>query len=263
MVFESLWKAFAALGEIKAIALGGSRASGNADERSDYDLYLYCDRLPAEQTRRDILSRHCSYIELNNRFWETEDDCTLINGVDIDILYRDLHDFESGLKAVAEHCCASNGYTTCMWHNLLTCRILYDETGALTAMKNRFDIPYPEQLRQNIIERNRRLLSGYLPSYEGQILKAAKRGDAVAVNHRTAAFLESYFDIIFALNRMTHPGEKRMLEIAQKEAKRLPADFAENIDSLLNSQFADHETVAAALRRIIDALDAVLAEKAK
>lgn len=258
MVFETLWKELAALNEVKAIALGGSRATGNVDEHSDYDLYLYCDRLPAEEKRQEILCRHCAYIELGNRFWETEDDCTLNNGVDIDILYRDLRDFESGLEAVVEQYSAYNGYTTCMWHNLLTCKILYDDNGALTALKKRFDVPYPEDLRRNIIERNRRLISGYLPSYEGQILKASGRGDIVAVNHRTAAFFESYFDIIFALNRMTHPGEKRMLETAIKKASLLPADFEKNIKQLLNDLYAGEDAVADDLRRIIDALDAVI-----
>ena len=258
MVFESLWKEFAALDEVRAVALGGSRASGTSDEKSDYDLYLYCDRLPDEKTRQAILSRHCSYIELGNQFWETEDDCTLNNGVDIDILYRDPVDFVAGLASVVEQHNAYNGYTTCMWHNLMTCRILYDEDGLLEAMKHRFDVPYPEPLRQNIIERSRKLLSGYLPSYKGQILKASRRGDLVAVNHRTAAFFESYFDIIFALNRMTHTGEKRMLETAEKEAKLLPADFGKNINALLDDLYKDSTVVADHLSRIIGALDDVL-----
>lgn len=258
MVFEKLWKDFAALDEIKAIALGGSRATGKYDEKSDYDLYLYCDKLPSEKVRAEILRRHCSYIELSNQYWETEDDCTLTNGVDIDILYRDMRDFENGIANVVERYQAYNGYTTCMWHNLITCEILYDENGALAAMKKRFTVPYPDALRANIIERNRKLLSGYLPSYEGQILKASKRRDLVAVNHRTAAFFESYFDIIFALNRMTHPGEKRMVEIAKREAKLLPADFEENIDALLTQMYADSDTASENLRRIITALDAIL-----
>ncbi len=258
MVFETLWKEFAALDEVKAIALGGSRATGNADEKSDYDLYLYCDSIPSRDVRKAILDRCCSYIELSNQFWETEDDCTLNNGIDIDILYRDMKDFGNGLEQVVERFQAGNGYTTCMWHNLNTCRILYDESGALTAMKDRFAVPYPDELRRNIIERNRKLLSGYLPSYEGQILKAARRGDIVAVNHRTAAFFESYFDIIFALNRMTHPGEKRMTQIALSEAKILPADFERNISELLTHLFEDSETVAEHLTRIIRALDEII-----
>ncbi len=261
MVFEKLYREFASLNEVKAIALGGSRATDRYDEQSDYDLYLYCDAIPSKTVRTEILNRYCSYVELNNQYWETEDDCTLNNGIDIDILYRDMQDFEEGLARVVERYQAGNGYTTCMWHNLNTCRILYDESGELAAMKKRFAVPYPDQLRTAIIERNRRLLSGCLPSYDGQILKASKRGDLVAVNHRTAAFLESYFDIIFALNRMTHPGEKRMIEIAKRDANILPADFEKNIDALFESLYGDSETVAEILRSIIDHLDELLNAK--
>lgn len=258
MVFEQLWKEFAALSEVTAVALGGSRATGAFDEKSDYDLYLYCDRIPADEIRAEILRRHCGYIELGNQFWETEDDCTLNNGVDIDILYRDPRAFESDLAAVVEQYRAGNGYTTCMWHNLNTCRILYDEYGTLQRMKERFDVPYPDELRRNIIKRNRKLLSGALPSYDGQLLKASRRRDVVAVNHRAAAFLESYFDIIFAVNRMTHPGEKRMTEIALKQARVLPADFEENIDRLMRDLTADSEVLNNDLKRIVMELDKIL-----
>lgn len=258
MVFEQLWKEFASLSEVTAVALGGSRATGAFDEKSDYDLYIYCDKIPADEIRLDILSRYCSYIEQGNQFWETEDDCTLNNGVDIDILYRDPRDFENGLAAVVEQYRAGNGYTTCMWHNLKTCRILYDKNGTLQRMKERFDVPYPDTLRRNIIERNRRLLSGALPSYDGQLLKASRRHDIVAVNHRAAAFLESYFDILFAVNRMTHPGEKRMTEIALKQARVLPADFEENINRLLRDLTADSEVLETDLNRLVAELDKIL-----
>ena len=64
-----------------------------------------------------------------------------------------------------------------------------------------------------------KLLSGMLPSFDSQIEKAENRKDFVSVNHRVTEFLASYFDIIFALNEMTHPGEKRMQSICSKECK--------------------------------------------
>ena len=90
MYFKSLWNDFAALPEVEAIALGGSRVGTDYDEKSDYDLYIYCTSIPDECIRSRILERYCQYMEIGNSFWELEDDCTLKDGVDIDILYRNI-----------------------------------------------------------------------------------------------------------------------------------------------------------------------------
>ena len=87
MYFEKLWTEFSKLQEVEAIVLGGSRAMDNFDEKSDYDLYIYCSEIPAINIREQILTSTCNYMEVGNHFWELEDDCTLKDGVDIDILY--------------------------------------------------------------------------------------------------------------------------------------------------------------------------------
>ena len=138
-----LFDELAALPAVEAIALGGSRAGTDYDEKSDYDVYLYCTEPVPEATRRAILSRYCSRMEIGNHFWEYEDNCTLTGGVDIDILYRSLDAFTADVASVVEDCRARNGYTTCMWHNLMTCKIVHDRDGRLAAAKRRFDVPYP------------------------------------------------------------------------------------------------------------------------
>lgn len=244
----------AALSEVEAIALGGSRAGENYDEKSDYDVYVYINAPVGEQIRRGILEKSCSYMEIGNHFWEYEDNCTLQNGIDIDILYRDMDSFMQGIEDVAVKCRAHNAYTTCMWHNLLTCKILYDRDGKLAEYQRRYSIPYPAQLKKNITERQLRLLATSLPAYPQQIEKAVKRGDFVSINHRVAEFLASYFDLLFALNGQTHPGEKRLIELCQKRCALLPQDFEKNLRSLFQHMYSQdkEEDFLQALHLIVE-----------
>ena len=234
---DALFEELSRLPQVEAIALGGSRATGRNDEKSDYDVYVYLTAPLEEAYRRVILSKYCSYMEIGNTFWEMEDDVTLLDGIDMDIIYRNLEDFARGIASVVDDCTAWNGYTTCMWHNLITSRIIFDRIGRLQKLQARYQIPYPQKLKENIISRNLNLLSGMLPSFDTQIQKAENRGDLVSVNHRVTEFLASYFDILFALNEMTHPGEKRMQDICTKECTILPQHFDSNLNRLFGDMF--------------------------
>lgn len=257
-MIESLFSELSALPQVEAIALGGSRAGTHFDEKSDYDVYLYCTDSVPEEVRREILRKYCSYMEIGNHFWEYEDNCILISGIDIDILYRDLDSFTADVAGVVEQCHGRNGYTTCMWHNLRTCKVIYDRNGRLAAAKARFDIPYPKALKMDIIDRNRKLLHSAMPAYEQQIRKAVLRGDLVSVNHRVSAFLESYFDLLFALNEQTHPGEKRLIALAKEMCPLLPENFEENLKLLFRHLFTEPEKTAADLERILTELAKIL-----
>lgn len=256
-MIEKLFEELAGLEQVEAIALGGSRAGKVYDEKSDYDVYLYCSGPIEESIRHGILGKYCNTMEIGNHFWEYEDNCTLTSGIDIDILYRNLDDFIREVASVVEDCQAHNGYTTCMWHNLRTCKVIYDRDGRLALAKERFDVPYPKQLKKNIIERNMKLLHSSLPAYETQIKKAVERKDYVSINHRVAAFMESYFDIIFAVNELTHPGEKRLVQLCQKNCKILPNRFGENIEQLYADLFTNCDAVSRDIAEIIKELERV------
>jgi predicted nucleotidyltransferase len=257
-MFDAMIKELSALPQVEAIALGGSRAGSSFDEKSDYDIYLYCTAPVTEDIRKEILSKYCSYVEYSNHYWELEDNGTFNNGVDFDLLFRNLDDFTADVASVVEYHQARNGYTTCMWHNLLTCKILYDENGRLKAAKDRFSVPYPQELKQNIISRNRALLWGSMPAYEDQINKAVKRGDLVSINHRVAAFMESYFDLLFALNEQTHPGEKRLMQLSSVGCQILPRDFQENLTHLFTHLYTKPEMIAGDLGIILSELEKIL-----
>ncbi len=131
-MIQKLFEKLSSFNETEAIALGGSRAGITYDEKSDYDVYLYVTRPIKEKDRKNLLTEFCGKMEIGNSFWEYEDNCVLKNGIDIDILYRNLDGFEKDIESVVKNFSARNGYTTCMWHNLKTCKIIYDKNGRLT-----------------------------------------------------------------------------------------------------------------------------------
>lgn len=244
--------------QVEAIAIGGSRAGDLYDEKSDYDIYVYGPEPVPEEERRGILSQECSRIEIGNHFWEYEDNCTLNSGIDIDIIYRNLDAFITDVSEVVEKFHAHNGYTTCMWYNLITSKVIYDKHGRLAQIQERFEIPYPLELKKNIIDRNRELLRYAMPAYEVQIRKAVHRKDLVSINHRVTEFLASYFDILFAMNEMLHPGEKRLIQICSSQCKGLPKDFEKNLNQLFEDMYGSPDRIMTDVSCILDELDKVL-----
>ena len=196
-MINQLFNDLSALEQVEAIALGGSRAGENFDEKSDYDVYVYITSPVSEDFRKDILGKYCRYMEIGNHYWENEDNCVLNNDIDIDII-------------------------------------------------------------DNIISRNYNLLCNAMPAYSFQIKKACERGDRVSILHRTTAFLESYFDIIFALNSLTHPGEKRLTALCKQSCAILPNDFEANLNRLFDDLSGNPAIVTEDIKVLTEALSALL-----
>ena len=259
-MIQELYKEFSQLKQVEAIALGGSRAGQDYDQNSDYDVYIYLNSPIDEETRQIILSNYCSYMEIGNQFWELEDDCILNNGIQIELIYRSLESFEQELNSTVFQHHAQNAYTTCMWHNLLHSKILYDPNGRYTSLQKAYQLPYPQKLKKNIIEKQLLLLDQAMPAFSIQIEKAIKRQDLLSMNHRTSEFFASYFDLLFALNEQTHPGEKRMLEYAKAHCTLLPKQFEETIRDyfqLLYQPQKENQAILA-LQTILKQLKAIL-----
>src|SRR5260370_24814407 len=51
--------------------------------------------------------------------------------------------------------------------------------------------------------------------YLAQMKAAIARGVWMSLNHRVAVWIASYTDVLFAMNRRYHPGEKRLLMYMQ------------------------------------------------
>ena len=90
---------------------------------------------------------------------------------------------------------------------------------------------------------------------------AIRRDDHVSVNHRLAGLLESYFDVLFALNRVLHPGEKRLLELAAERCAKVPANMRTQVEKVLRGASSGHQALIAEIDELIDGLDRLLREE--
>ena len=221
---------------VEALVLGGSRSRGQADSASDYDLYVYCTAIMEPNQRCLAYTGLFSSLELNNRFWETEDDAVFLEcSVAVDIIFRDMAWIHGCLRQKLVDFQADIGYSSCIVEGVATGKILFDRTRSFTALQTTAAQPYPRALAESIIRKNQPLLRSSLASFRAQILKAFERGDRISVNHRVAAFLASLFDVIFALNLRLHPGEKRMMDQAIEHCPLVPHELRPLVDRLLSS----------------------------
>lgn len=221
--------------QVKAIAIGGSSLAKTSDTSSDVDIYVFTtDEIPVEEREKFVKEISIKY-EVGGEYFGSGDEYFVDSlNVQFDVMFWDASWFENVVENSWIKHYPSNGYTTAFLYTLDVCEIIYDPDNWLQGLKNKISTDYPEELQKNIIHRNMMLLKDKpFASYYEQIEKALKRNDIVSINHRISAFLASYFDIIFAKNKLFHPGEKRLIKYAQDNCKILPKDFEVNIEKLL------------------------------
>ena len=218
-VAQRIARRFAALPQVEAVALAGSRTSEFADGDSDVDLYVYVTEDVLLDVRAEIAAGS-PRAEIGNATWEPGDEwIDAETGTAVDVMYRQVRWIEEQLDRVLVRHEASVGYSTCFWYNVLHSQPLFDHTGWFAALQWSAQVGYPPQLKRAIVAKNWPLLRRNQSSYLHQIELAVKRNDPVSINHRVAALLASYFDVLFAVNELPHPGEKRLLQHAARCAK--------------------------------------------
>lgn len=256
---------FAPLPAVESVALGGSRAAGGvgSDPASDIDVYVYTRSDIDLDARREIVEAAggASRLDLGMTFWGPGDEwIDATSGIHVDVSYFDADWMADQLDRVLVRHEASLGYSTCFWHTVRGSILLEDPRGWFAALQARSHVEYPEALRRNVIAFNHASLRGPLPAWSTQVAKAARRSDLVSVNHRLAGLLASYFDVLFAFNRLPHPGEKRLVQAAALRCDRLPTGMAADLHELLETATTDLSGLPARVDRLLDRLDALLAE---
>ncbi|KAB8330233.1 DUF4037 domain-containing protein [Scytonema tolypothrichoides VB-61278] len=258
---QTIASEFSQLPQVIAIVLAGSQATNVYDEFSDFDIYIYTQSEIPIETRSEISQKFANRSEINNQFWEPGDEwIETHSGNGIDIMYRSPQWIEAQLDSVLVKHQASVGYSTCFWWNVLHSTILYDRNDWFKQLQQKANQPYPEPLRQAIIAKNYPILRNNISSYLHQIEVAISRNDFVSINHRIAALIASYFDIVFAINYIPSPGEKRLIQLAKQLCQKLPVNMEQNINSLICCiayPFGEQGIIGKA-NNLIDSLDELL-----
>ncbi|WP_372425774.1 nucleotidyltransferase domain-containing protein [Salinarimonas chemoclinalis] len=246
---------------VRAVALGGSRASGRgeslADALSDLDLYVYADPRPDVAARRALVVERAvaGTEEIDNRYFEPGDEWLDRAGIGLDVMYRDPAWIEDRVAAAMERAEPSLGWSTCLVYNVAHARPLVDPDGWFADLRARACAPYPEALARAICAHNAPMLRGARCSFLEQLTLAGARGDAVASNHRAAAFLASWFDMLFAANLRLHPGEKRLAAHVRAMGLELPGGWEAALEAFLAASPGDRPELA---HRLADGIEALV-----
>jgi predicted nucleotidyltransferase len=247
---------FSQLPEVEAVAIAGSQMTNTSGQASDVDVYIYPRTDIPAAARKAIASEFSDRVEIVD-FWgqgvEWEDPET---GIHVDTIFFTTSWMEDQIDRVLRRHEAWLGYTTAFWHTVRVSQLLFDRNGWFAALQQRAMQDYPEPLVRAIIAQNHPVLRQSASSYLRQLEKAAARGDVVSLNHRIAGLLASYFDILFAINRVPHPGEKRLLTFAETLSPKRPARLREQVEALLHASNGDGITEA--VNNLVDSLEVLL-----
>lgn len=254
---EKILNQFIELPEVEAIAIGGSTSAKTSDNNSDIDVYVFSKTGISLEKREQIIKPISTKHEIGGEYFGSGDEF-LVDEINqqLDVMYWDMNWFESVVENIWVKHYPSNGYTTCFLFTLKNFNIIYDKNNWLKNLQEKINTEYPTELQKNIIHRNIMLMKDKpFASYYEQIEKAIKRNDITSINHRISAFVASYFDVIFAVNKQFHCGEKRLINYVKNNCSIIPNNFEENLQKLFK-QPNDHTLDI--LKDIIRELKAVL-----
>jgi hypothetical protein len=249
-ILEQIVAAVADLPGFAAISLGGSAATGLADESSDVDLHVYW-RVPlaTPDERAAALTRvaDAGSVAVEILDWGREDNLR-VDGRAVELIYISLDELRAEVEQAYGAGLISEGYTTARLFYLANGRPLHDPTGELSLLRERLLAEYPEPTRRLLLQYHPALLRTYL----GHLRLAQSRGDLLMVQHRRYTVQMVFFNLLFALNRRYHPGEKRLL-IHSLDCTLQPPNLTARWSRAARLA-VDHHDLAGALGSLVDDL---------
>lgn len=263
-VMASVAERLAAVSRVRAAVVVGSHASGVAEEQSDVDLFIYAtdDNEDLTVARADVVKELADTSRPptlgvpghpNTDAWILRDTETWV-----DAMYWTTSWAEDELEWRLVHHAPKVGYTTAFWRSIRDGIPVFERDDWHASLQRRAKTPYPDELRHSIVRLNRNLIGSENPfSFRHQAATAAVRSDRVALQHAVGKWLASYFDVLFAANRVLHPGEKRLVEFAKRECDAVPLEFETDVNEMIRLMAASPLHIGSHADEMVVRLDVV------
>jgi predicted nucleotidyltransferase len=227
-LLECVAPVLAAVPGVVAIALGGSRARGNAHAASDYDLGLYFSESAGLDVARLLTAvqrlvddpRVAAVTEVGGWGpWIVGGGWLTIAGQKVDLLYRPIEavekvirDCRNGRITMDYQPGHPHGFCSAIWMGeAALCRPLSDPKSVVAGLKAR-TVPYPEKLGEALI---RRFRSEALFSIQNA-QTAVARGDQNYIAGCAFRSFSCVAQVLFALNGRYLINEKGAVQVAAR-----------------------------------------------
>lgn len=251
--------------DVKGVICFGSVATGQADECSDVDLYVFCQpAIISKADRRGVFQSlpSVSEVELDypggDRQWVPEQDKFRLDGLQFDLAYTTterigaiVRKVKQGKPSIPE--LRFRAYT--MLGLLENSIVLYDPESFLAELLGEL-YPYPKKLKERLIARSLESLAKRL----NELGDTARRGIGSTAFHFHLTFVnDDMCTLLYAINEKYHPASKRC-EQNLARLKVLPRDFLARYGGILTGPFdaAGQARAVAEYTRLVEEVKALI-----
>lgn len=262
MIVYQLVNEYKGFSEVLSIILTGSGVRDKKNFFYDIDIDVILKDNIDINTRKKILKKFSDSIEIINGKYGEKDVFILRNSsTEIEVSYYTLDRLKNNLFDVIDNYKASEGYTTCLWKEVSGAFIAYDKENTFRNLQNKYRVDYPEKLKLNIVDKNYYLLRDSKLSYYKQIDNAINSGDLIKASQKIRKFLDSYFDVIFAVNEIPHPGAKRLIAVIDSKCKKKPRLLTTGVSILQENMYTYDKSILQSINDMVDDLREFLNEE--
>ena len=261
-------RAFQGCASLRAVVLGGSRATGSATERSDIDIGLYYDRDKADFAQYNAIAArlddgHRDGLICMEGGWGRWVNCggwLVVNGYAVDIILRDWQRVQTAVEETDRGICTCHyqpghphAFLNVMFRGeLACCRVLHARDEAFFREKRRAE-SYPPALKKRLVET-------FLFEADFSCALAEKcvaSGDAGYLAGQMFRAVSAMHQVLFALNETWLLNEKKAA-LRAESLPAVPAGYAGKVNSVFTA--ADPITAVTRLRALCGEVSALAAQ---